>query len=145
MEVIATDVGDMATQVLPVYIKTNVVIIVRRWGISAQCVVKRRVRQPRQLPPRKDKKSSKQRKTHLVDVQVDSDSFSDEAFDTSHNHVHHSGCHGRMKKLTTKLLLNGTEIRMEIDTGAELSTIPFSVVSSVAKIKLNMAYVVLQT
>ena len=61
-------------------------------------------------PSRKDKKSSKQRKTHLVDVQVDSDSFSDEAFDTSHNHVHHSGCHGRMKKLTTKLLLNGTEI-----------------------------------
>ena len=50
MEVIATDVGDMATQVLPVYIKTNVVIIVRRRGISAQCVVKRRVRQPRQLP-----------------------------------------------------------------------------------------------
>ena len=89
-------------------------------------------------PPYKDKKSSKQRKTHLVDVQVDSDSFSDEAFDMSHNHVHHSGCHGRTKKLTATLLLNSTEIRMEIDTGAELSTIPFSVYQEkLSKVKLE--------
>ena len=83
-------------------------------------------------PPQKDKKSGKQpgkqRKTHLVDAPVDSDSSSEEeVFDTSHNHVHHNGCRGRTKKLTTILLLNNTEIRMEIDTGAELSTIPLSV------------------
>ena len=83
-------------------------------------------------PPHKDKKSSKQsgkqRKTHLVDAPVDSDSSSEEeVFDTSHNHVHHNGCRGCTKKLTTILLLNNTEIQMEIDTGAELSTIPLSV------------------
>ena len=51
----------------------------------------------------------------------------EEVFDTSQNHVHHNGCRGHTKKLTTTLLLNIVEIQMEIDTGAELSTIPYSV------------------
>ena len=75
----------------------------------------------------KDKKTGKW-KTHLVEAPSDSDSQSDEeAFDTSHNHVPHNGCCGRMKKLTTVLMLNNTEIQLESDTGAELLTIPFSV------------------
>ena len=71
----------------------------------------------------KDKNTGKL-KTHLVEAPSDSDISSDEeAFDMNHNHVHHNGCRGRMKKLTTMLMLNNTEIQLEIDTGAELSTI----------------------
>ena len=38
-----------------------------------------------------------------------------------------NGCRGCMKKLTTVLMLNNTEIQLEIDTGAELLTISISV------------------
>ena len=71
---------------------------------------------------KKDKRS-KPRKAHMVDA--DATESDEEAFDTSHNHIHHNGCHGRSKKLTTTLLLNNVEIQMEVDTGAELSTIPY--------------------
>ena len=99
----------------------------------------------KQSESRKDKKMSK-RKTHLVEAPVDSDSYSDEeAFDTSHNHVHHSGGRGRMKKLTTLLMLSYTEIQLEIDTGAELSTIPFSVYrEKLSKVKLEPSTVSLR-
>ena len=60
-------------------------------------------------------------------MDADTSESEEEAFDTSHNHVHHNDCRGRTKKLTTTLLLNNIEIRMEIDTGAELFTIPYSV------------------
>ena len=73
---------------------------------------------------KKDPKN-KRREANMVDV--DTSGSDEEAFDTSHNHVHHNGCHGRTKKLTTTLLLNCVEVEMEIDTGAELSTIPYSV------------------
>ena len=44
----------------------------------------------------------------------------------------------RMKKLTTLLMLNNTGIQLEIDTGAELSTILFSVHrEKLSKVKLE--------
>ena len=52
---------------------------------------------------------------------------SDEEFDAKHNHVYHSaGSQGQIKKLMTTRTLDGVEILMEIDTGAEYSTIQFS-------------------
>ena len=71
---------------------------------------------------KKDQKC-KQRKAHVVDA--DTSESEEEAFDASHNHVHHNGCRGCTKKLTTTLLLNKVEIQMEIDTGDELSTVPY--------------------
>ena len=71
---------------------------------------------------KKDKKT-KQGKAHMVDTNTTE--IDEKAFDTSHNHVHHNICHGCTKKLTTMLLLNNVEIQMEVDTGAELSTIIF--------------------
>ena len=60
-------------------------------------------------------------------MDADTSESKEEAFDTSNNHIHHNDCRGRTKKLTTTLLLNNVEIQMEIDTGAELSTIHYSV------------------
>ena len=60
-------------------------------------------------------------------VDVDTTESDEEAFDTSHNHAHHNGCRGHTKKLMTTLLLNNVETQMEVDTGAELSTIPYVV------------------
>ena len=52
---------------------------------------------------------------------------SDEDFDIKHNHVYHTaGSQGHIKKLMTTLTLDGVKTLMEIDTGAEYSTIPFS-------------------
>jgi len=68
---------------------------------------------------KKDQKS-KQHKAHVVDAVASKGDK--EGFNTSHNHVHQTGCHGCTKKLTTMFVLNNVEIQMEIDTGAELST-----------------------
>ena len=70
-------------------------------------------------------KKKKAHSTHNMEA-VTSDS-SPEEFDAKHNHVFHaSGTQSHSKKLTTTLLLDGVEMLMEVDTGAELSTIPFS-------------------
>ena len=84
---------------------------------------------------KKDARSGKEKSkcgkvhpTHTLDAAEASDSSeSEEEFDAKHNHVHHAaGTRSHTKKLTTTLLLDGIEILMEVDTGAELSTIPFS-------------------
>ena len=125
----ATDVGNRATQVPLAYIKINIVIIVRRWAISVQCVVSRIVRQlrriVRQLPHIRRRSLVDSKKT-LGEAPINSDSYSDkEPFNTSHNHVHHNGCRGCMKKQATTLILNSAEIQMETDTGAEMLKYPF--------------------
>ena len=50
-------------------------------------------------------------------------SSSDEDFDNNHVHVHKTSRH-HSDKLTTVVSLQGVNVTMEIDTGAELSTIP---------------------
>ena len=70
-------------------------------------------------------KKTKTRSTRIMEA-VTSDSSSEE-FDAKHNHVFSaSGTRNHSKKLTTTLLLDDVEILMEVDTGAELSMIPFS-------------------
>jgi len=50
-------------------------------------------------------------------------SSSDEDFDNNHVYVHKTSRH-HSDKLTTVVSLKGVNVTMEIDTGAELSTIP---------------------
>lgn len=68
------------------------------------------------------KSKDSKKATHTMDASTTSSS-SDEEFDGNHVHVHKtSRCHS--DKLTTVLSLQGVSITMEVDTGAELSTIP---------------------
>ena len=72
------------------------------------------------------KQKKKAHPTHRIDATT-SNSSDEEEFDARHNHVYHTaGSQDCIKKLTTTLSLDGVEILMEIDTGAEHSTIPFS-------------------
>ena len=109
------------TQGLIVYIETNDAITLRKWVILAQHVYRENKMQ--RLMNKKVKK--KIRQTHGIDATISNSS--DEEFDARHNHAYHTaGSQGIIKKLTTTLRLDGFEILMEIDTGTEHSTIPFS-------------------
>ena len=67
----------------------------------------------------------KTRCTYTVDAMMSISS--DEEFNTKHNHVYHTaGSQGHIKKSTTTLTSDGVKTLMEIDTGAECSTTPFS-------------------
>ena len=73
-------------------------------------------------------RKNQNRKTHCTyTVDAMMSISSDEEFDTKHNHMYHTtGSQGHIKKLMTTLTSDGVKTLMKIDTGAECSTIPFS-------------------
>ena len=70
--------------------------------------------------PMKSKDTSKA--AHTIDASTIASS-SDEDFNSNHAHVHKTS-RRHSDKLTTVLSIQGANVTMEVDTGAELSTIP---------------------
>ena len=86
--------------------------------LSSVCKSKESVKKK----PMKSKDTSKA--AHTIDASTTTSS-SDEDFDSNHVHVHKTS-RRHSDKLTTVLSMQGVNITMEVDTGAELSTIPVS-------------------
>jgi len=77
----------------------------------------------------KSHKPSQAKGTHLLQAGSDDKSSSDNEYDFLEPHpgLHIVGQGSRYKKLTTSIRLNGVSVKFEVDTGAELSTVPLSV------------------
>ena len=58
-------------------------------------------------------------------MQATTDSSSDEDFDTNQLHIHKTS-RSHTDKLTTVLTVCGVKVEMEVDTGAEVSTMPIA-------------------
>ena len=58
-------------------------------------------------------------------MQASTDS-SDEEFDTNQLHIHNTSM-SHTRKLTTVLTVSGAKVKMEVDTGAEVSTMPIAI------------------
>ena len=74
-------------------------------------------------------KPSQAKGTHLLQAGSDDKGSSDNEDDFLEPHpgLHIVGQGSRYKKLTTSIRLNGVSVKFEVDTGAELSTVPLSV------------------
>ena len=73
----------------------------------------------------RNKPNKRSRTTHLLEADIDniSQSSEEDFFDAA---IHSVAGSARYKKLVTSLTLNGTSLKFEVDTGAELSTIPWA-------------------
>eukprot|EP00731_Ephydatia_muelleri_P021182 Em0013g909a len=91
------------------------------------------------------KKSKKGMMTHMVGAMEEQDRKSEDSETDDEMYVHKIGSNVRHKKLVTKLRVNNAEIKFEVDTGAELSLIPFKTYKEkLAMITLHPSSVVLR-
>eukprot|EP00731_Ephydatia_muelleri_P003248 Em0001g3248a len=91
------------------------------------------------------KKSKKGMMTHMVGAMEKQDRKSEDSETDDEMYVHKIGSNVRHKKLVTKLRVNNAEIKFEVDTGAELSLIPFKTYKEkLAMITLHPSSVVLR-
>ena len=72
----------------------------------------------------KHKKQS--RSTHTMHASADGSSEEEEEFDTNHIYIHKTS-RSHTDKITTVLAVSGIKVEMEVDTGAEVSTMPMAV------------------
>ena len=73
---------------------------------------------------KKNGSKGKMGKMHLVEADSDSQGSPASDEEATGVDIHKVGSKSRYRKLITKLKVNGCDIDFEVDTGAELSTIP---------------------